>query len=207
VTDSAFVARARFLDGLDVRLKDPSWISLVSTPVPVGTPTSSLTRVPQADAQRILRAVVRLVADLPVGSTPEVVWTLGRSELLVHTAATSIVCTVGLVRIGVRVECDQTDGPVVVRVPLAVGTEQAPAGLVMQTYDRVDAPAAVADVWSDAITAFAWEALLETARRICADLGLDTRGRPLVPGGIAAASGALLLQPMARHELGLRPPS
>jgi hypothetical protein len=196
----------RGLGDLDVTLRDRRWIDLVTQPVPIGTATDRPVRVPQGDGQRILRAVVRLVADLPRDSSPEVVWTLGSSELLVHTADVTLTCTQGLVRIGVTVQCDQTDGPVAVSVPFAVGTEQAPSGLVMTTYDRLDAPAVVATTWTDALTAFAWESLLELARHVCAELGRDTRDRPLVPGSIGAAPRELLVQPMARHDIGLRPP-
>ncbi len=200
------LTRGTFLGDLDVTLRDRGWVRPVTKPVPVGTATDRVVRVPQGDAQRILRAVVRLVADLPRDSSPEVVWALGASELLVHIASATLTCTSGLVRIGLDVECDQTGGPVTVSVPFAVGTEAAPSGLVMQTYDRLDADAVLADTWTDAITAFAWESLLELARRICADLGRDTRDRPLVPGSIGAAPQVLLVHPMARHDLGLRPP-
>lgn len=189
----------------DVDLVDRPWFEVLTRPLPVGTPTESVLEVPQSDAQRILRAVVRLVADLPVDSTPEVVWTAGGSEMLVHTDRTTITCSTGLLRVGVRVECDQTDGPVTITVPFAVGTAQQPSGLVMQTYDRLAGPEAVTAVWSDALVAFAWESVLETSRRLCAEVGTDTRGRSLVPGTIGAGSRVLLLHPMARHDLRLRP--
>jgi hypothetical protein len=195
----------RGLGDLDVTLRDRRWIDPVTKPVRVGTATDKPVRVPQGDGQRILRAVVRLVADLPRDSSPQVVWTHGSSELLVHTDEVTLTCTQGLVRIGVTVECDQTQGRVCVSVPFAVGTEQAPSGLVMSTYDRLDAPDAVTATWTDALTAFAWESLLEVARRVCAELGRDTRHRPLVPGSIGAAPRVLLVQPMARHDIGLRP--
>ena len=51
---------------------------------------------------------------------------------------------------------------------------------------------------ADAITAFAWESLVELARRTCAQFGRDTQSRALIPGGIAAAEGVLLIQPMSR---------
>lgn len=190
---------------IDVDLRSRDWFPTITTAVPVGTTTEADVVVPQGDAQRVLRGVVRLVADLPVGSTPDVVWTSGRSELLVHTDTISLTCTVGLVRVAVRVECDQTDGPTTITVPFAVGTQQAATGLVMQTYDRLDGPGAVTSVWADALTAFCWEALLETATRLCAEIGADSRGRALVPGSIGSGSRVLLLRPMARHDARLRP--
>lgn len=192
---------------VDFDLHDRDWLTTITASVPVGTPVESTTTVPQGDAQRILRAVVRLVADLPVDSPPQVVWTVGDSELLVHTDTITLTCTVGLLRVGIDVECDQVQGRQTMSVPFAVGTQDAPSGLVMQTYDRLDGPAVITAVWTDAITAFAWESVLETARRLCAEVGSDTRGRPLVPGSIGSGSGVLLLRPMARHDARLRPPS
>lgn len=198
-------ARRFSLVDLDLDLRGREWFPVITTAVPVGTTIESDVVVPQSDAQRVLRGVVRLVADLPVGSTPEVVWTSGRSELLVHTDTIALTCTVGLVRVAVAVECDQTDGRATISVPFAVGTQQSPTGLVMQTYDRLDGPASVTGVWADALTAFCWEALLETATRLCAEVGEDSRGRALVPGSIGAGSRVLLLRPMARHDARLRP--
>lgn len=157
--------------------------------------------VPQGDAQKVLREVVRLVADLPTGTTPVVVWQLAGSELWVDTSSTALTCRDGVVTVSVTVTCDELDEPLTLPVPIAVGTRDAPTGLVMSTFDRLDGPALVTDRWSDAVTAYAWESLVELARRLCARLGDDARGRPLVPGGIASASGVLLVQPMARHEL------
>jgi len=131
-----------------------------------------------------------------------VVWQQGAAELEVDTASVRIRCEEGLVTLGVIVSCDQLDAPTLIEVPLAVGTAEAPTGLVMSTVNRLQGPQVVTGAWSDAITAFAWEALLEVARRICEALGQDSARRAIVPGGIAAARGALLIQPMARPDRG-----
>lgn len=179
-------------------LDKAKWFTPLERRVPPGRTTKDLLRVPARDAQRLLLDIVRLVADLPRDTTPVVVWQQGASELEVDTAATTIACEEGLVTIGVRVSCDQLDESVEVAVPFAVGTVEAPTGLVMSTFTRPAGPRVVTDLWSDAVTAFAWESLMELARRICAQLGRDTRSRALMPGGIAAGKGVLLIQPMAR---------
>jgi hypothetical protein len=71
----------------------------------------------------------------------------------------------------------------------------------MSTLDRLDGPEVVVARWSAAITAYAWEALLELATRLCAGLGRDSRRLALIPGSIGAARGSLLIQPMSRHDL------
>ena len=186
---------------LGIELGKVDWFGRIVRPLEPGGVSKKLLRVPQSDAQQLLRAVVRRVADLPVGSSPEVVWQQGGAELLVLTDKTTLACTPGLVTIGVTVQCDQTRGPATLPVPFAVGTADAPAGLVMHTFDRLAGPDVVTGRWSEAVSAFAWEALLEVARAVCAAVGKDTAGRPLVPGSIAADSRLLLLQPMARHAL------
>ena len=156
-------------------------------------------RVPAADAAKLVLGTARRVADLPRGSTGQVVWTAGTSELLVHTDRITMACNAGLVTIGLLVECDQVDGPQEIRVPLAVGTDKDPRGLFMSTFATPAGPAAVTDAWAGALTAFAWECLLTLAAQISGAAGTDTRGRPLVPVALGAGRGVLLVRPMARH--------
>lgn len=187
---------------LGVDVSRTAWVRAVhGQKVRPGSPTESPARVPVRTAERMLRTVVRVVANLPADSSPEVVWQSGGAELLVHTDRTTLTCAAGLVRIGVTVACDQLEEPAEVVVPFGVGTESAPAGLVMSALTRPAGPAVVVDVWSDALTAFAWESLLELARRLCAGLGTDTSGRPLVPGAVSATSRELLVHPMSRSML------
>lgn len=185
------------------RLTDVRWLKAakVARPVKTGELTKRVVEVPQEAAQKLLTSIIRFVVDVPAGANLHVVWQLGGAELSVDAGSTTITCTEGLVTITVTVDCDQLDKPFPVPIPLAVGRPEAAAGLVMSTYERVVAPDLIADLWSGPLTAFAWEALLELARRLCADVGTDAQGRALVPGAIAAGPDVLLLQPMARHDL------
>ena len=149
----------------------------------------------------MLGEVARLVADIPRGSTPEVVWTLGSSELLVHTDTARVKFTSGVVWFRVMVECDQVNGRARITIPFAVGTKDKPTGLVMGTYDIVEGPPAIVEQWSDALIAFGWECVLELGQRLSAEMGDDASGRSLIPGSITAAPGKLIIQPMARHDL------
>jgi len=178
------------------------WLKRIDTDLILDTGKLSpdLLSVPAKDAQQVLIETVRLVLDLPRNSTPLVVWTLGDSELLIHSDKTRIGLSSGVVTIRVTVEC-QEHGTLNIPVPIGVGTKQAPVGLVMSTFGDLEGPEELVQAWSDPIIAFAWEALLETARVICSEVGRDKRGLPLVPGSIGASSGALLLQPVARYSL------
>jgi hypothetical protein len=166
-----------------------------------GAAAPRLVRVPVAEANRLLLATVRLVADLPPRASGLFVWTQGSSELQVDAQGVQIACDVGLVTVRVPVACDQLAKPAAVLVPIAVGTPQKLAGLVMATFDRLAGPELVTALWSEAIAAFAWEALVHLAQQLSAAVGKDAAGRPLVPASIGADKGVLLVQPMARHDL------
>jgi hypothetical protein len=157
-------------------------------------------RLPTSDALKLLRAVARLVADLPRDTDQDVVWAAGTNELLVHTGDLRLELTSGVVTIEIPVECDQVRGTQAVRVPLAVGTTSRPRGLMMATYAVPAGPPAITDVWADALTAFAWEALLTLSQHVAARAGKDRGGRALVPGAVGAERGTLLVRPMARSE-------
>lgn len=192
--------RVRVVD-LDKVLGATSWFDKaaaeIGSRVGPGATTNALS-VPQPDAQKILAGVVRLVADLPVGTTPVVVWQQGIDELWVDTSSITITCEPGLVTMSLTVACDQLREPVTLRVPFAVGTSKVPTGLLMTTFSQVAGPDVVVGAWSEAVTAFCWEALVEVARAVCARLGKDRTGSSLVPGGLGAGSRRLLVQPMAR---------
>ncbi len=188
---------------LGAAVRDASWLTPVRSAArlrPGQVPKQSLT-VPAAEAQRVLRGIIRFVVDIPADTSTVLVWQRDGSELWVDVATVTMACGDGLVRLGVKVGCDQLAAPTVMTVPIGVGSLDAPSGLVMSTVDRLDGPDIIAARWSEAITAFAWEALLELSRRLCAEIGHDASGLPLIPGAVGAATGALLIQPMARNDL------
>ena len=172
--------------------------------LPAGAAAPAVLRVPAPQAERILRQTIRLVADIPKGSTPQLVWVKGADELLVRTNDVSLTCDTGLVTFTVTVACDQLQEPARVTVPLAVGTAQIPTGLVMSTLSRPVGPALVVDAWAEPISAFAWEALVHLAQMLCAAAGSDASGRALVPAAIGAEPRVLLVQPAARHAFAVR---
>lgn len=178
------------------------WLKRLDQSVILNTGEASpdLLKVPEKDAQRVLGEVVRLVLDLPRKSTPLVVWNHGDSELLVHSDQTTINCTSGVVTISVTVECDQYQ-QVTIPVPIGVGQKKSVTGLVMSSFQDLQGPTGLVEIWSDAIIAFAWETLLELATTICAQVGNDARGLPLVPGTIGASPDRLLIQPVSRFSL------
>jgi hypothetical protein len=188
---------------LGVAVRDDSWFRRVDPRLELdpGARAPDLLKVPADVAQRILRQTVRLVADIPRGSSPDVVWVAGANELLVHTGGIGLSCRAGLVTVTLPVGCDQLREDAAIQIPLGVGTAEAPSGLVMSTLTRPVGPDVVLDAWSTALIAFAWEALVHLAQQLCAATGKDASGRALVPASIAAERRVLLIRPMARHRI------
>lgn len=180
--------------GIDVR--GSSWLPRPARIPTAGALSRSWITVPVPVANRLLGAAVRLVADLPPGSTPQVVWTSGGSELLVHTDAITLSCSAGVVQVGIGVACDQAQGTAT--VSFALGTSDATRGLFMATYDRPSGPPKVVGVWGEALTAFAWECLLTLATELAAAAGKDAQGRSLVPAAVGAVTDGLQVLPKAR---------
>jgi hypothetical protein len=165
-----------------------------------GRAAPDLLRVPVGDAQRILRQTARVVADTPRDGSGDLVWVAGASELLVRLDGLNLTCGVGLVTVGIPVGCDQLPGPATVTVPIGVGTQDAPSGLVMSTLDKPVGPAVVVDRWADPLVGFAWAALVHLAQSLCAAAGRDATGAPLLPGYLGSGLDVLLVQPMAGHR-------
>jgi hypothetical protein len=187
-------------------VRDADWFLRLDPQLrlPPGAAVPQLLRVPAPQAERILRQTIRLVADIPKGSTPQMVWVRGADELLVHLDDVGLSCDERLVTIAFRVGCDELGQDVVVTVPLGVGTAKLPTGLVMSTLTRPTGPDLVVDAWAEAIVAFAWEALVHLAQSLCAAIGSDAAGRALVPAAIGAEPRLLLIQPAARHAFAVR---
>lgn len=190
------MARANLLG---IELSDRVFIPEIDQ-IETGVTADEWVRVPRTDAQRLLRAVSRLVADLPLSKNQDVVWTLGASDLLVHTGRMTIELVSGLVTIGLPVECDQVESATV-SVPVAVGTTKQVRGLFASAFDKPLGPSMITDVWADALTAFAWECVITLAQHLAAEAGRDRQGRVLVPAAVAAEKGAFLVKAMARNEV------
>ena len=152
------------------------------------------------ELQNLVTAAVRQAAGLPAGSTAEsVVWSLAGNELLVVLSRVTVrLIDDGVALVRIPVHCDQVD-EALVTVPIAVGDDARPAGMLAATEDRPRGPAAVVDVWGEALTAFAWQVLLTVSTGVAAGAGTDVAGAPLVPAGLTASANGLRILTMARH--------
>ena len=91
------------LTGLKALLSRADWFTVLRNAgrlEPGELPNRMLT-IPSRDAQLALREIVRLVADLPTGTSSIVVWQQDGSELWVDTGTVALACREGLVTISV----------------------------------------------------------------------------------------------------------
>jgi hypothetical protein len=130
-----------------------------------------------------------------------VVWRDGGDELAVDPGGATVVTADGALVVTIPVSCDQT-GPSRVQVMFVVGAPDRPAGLYAATDGRPQGPAAIIHRWADALTAFAWSALLELLASVSGAVGNDQNGDPLIPGALVATTDGVAVTPMGRHPLG-----
>jgi hypothetical protein len=133
------------------------------------------------------------------GDQARIVWSRAGSEIAVQPGRFVATTADGGIVVTVPVQTEQT-GAVDVQVPLAAGTGQRDAGLLLSTSSRPLGPAIVVDRWGEALVALVWQALLQVAVALAARAGTDDRGEPLVPASLRAGREGLTVVPMARHR-------
>jgi hypothetical protein len=122
----------------------------------------------------------------------------GDNELLVEVAKIDLRFADGLVIVVVPVRCDQVRRAQI-QVPFAVGSSKRRAGLIAATESAPRGPLAVTEIWAEALTALAWQALLGVSAALAAESGRDVDGAGLIPVGLGATEGGLQILTMARH--------
>jgi hypothetical protein len=182
-------------------------------PVEPGKPVEPLP-VPAKQGTGLVRAAVKTAAAASLGRRPTdppvdaVVWTDGADSLLVLLDTVRLTTAEGVVTVSVDVACDQLrvgrrKPQARVEVDLVVGTEERPTGLLAAAPTPRGA-AVVVDRWGDALVAFAWQALLDTAAGLSAAAGSDLDGAPLVPTRWIASKAGFAVGPQARHPFDRR---
>jgi hypothetical protein len=139
-------------------------------------------------------AAAQVPSTAPAGAA--VVWADGEHELLVYPDQVRVLFHDGFVLVGITVYTEQT-GRVEVSVPFAVGSESAPAGLMIATEPVPRGPALVVERWGDQLIAAAWQALVHLAGGIAAAAGADTGGGTLIPAALTATATGLAVLPQA----------
>ena len=163
-------------------------------PVPPGEVTPPL----DVATEQLTQLVRSAAGDDDGRGRTQVVWEQAGSALLVHHRQTRVAVLEGLILLGITVETRET-GRVEVTVPFAVGRPDRLAGMVVTTEPAPRGPTVIVDRWGDAIIAHGWQLLTDVVATLCARVGVDTGGRPLLPGAIVASRGGLRVIPQAPH--------
>jgi hypothetical protein len=176
---------------------------LVSVPLAPGTPAPAPVPVAADAAQQLVSTAALAACGLVLegGRTTgdSVVWTQGDHELQVIVSHVRVQLGQGVIAVTIPVQCDQA-GTAEVSVSFAVGDADRAAGLFAATEDRPRGPDVVVDTWGDALTAFAWQLVLDVAAGVAAHAGTDADGAGLVPAALAATPDGLSILPQARHH-------
>jgi hypothetical protein len=181
----------------------------VAEPLPPGRPSTPVPIDSKQAAQLVgiaAREAVLEAAGLPLPARASdlpraVLWREGGDSLLVEVGQIRVETGDGLVSVAVPVRCDQIPrGSDVITVDFVLGTPERPTGmLVAATEPR--GPIVVVRRWGEALTALAWQALLDMAGGVARAAGSDRDGSPLVPTVLTATRAGLAVGPQARHEL------
>lgn len=159
---------------------------LLATGLRQAVATAATGRVPPPDT------------DLPEA----VLWQEGADELLVLVGRCQVELGEGEVAVTIPVRCDQLpDFFGQVRVLFAVGSATRPTGLLAATSSKPEGPPIVVQRWGEALTALAWQALLDVARGVAVHAGRDADGAGLVPVALVASPDGLVVLPQARHPI------
>jgi hypothetical protein len=170
-----------------------------AAPLPAGRPGPEIPLAKET-GRALFQLVARQICGLPAepGQGAVVVWTQGDDELAVLVDAVTVTTAPGAIAVDIPVRCDQV-GTGTVRVRFATGSDARPAGLVAATDERPLGPAPVVDLWGEALTAFAWHVVLTTSAELADASGRDVDGEGLIPVGVRADEGGLVVVTMARH--------
>lgn len=163
-----------------------------SQPLPAGTVGPELT-IDAGSLQRLFQAAATQ------GGAGTQVWTQNSSELLVSIGQVKLQLDDGLVVVSIPVSCDQVPAAVV-QVPFAIGGTSTPSGMVVATEEKPRGPDAIIKIWGEALTAFAWHALLTVLTKVAARAGVDADGAGLIPAAISAGTDGLHILTQARQS-------
>jgi hypothetical protein len=150
--------------------------------------------------KRALRRSVLVAAGLDPVRTPDpippVLWDDGTNRLLVHLAEAEVSSGASTIDVTIGVECDEIGHDRVV-CTFVTSSVDRPAGFMWATESRPRGPAAVVEIWGEALVAVCWRTLVEVAGQGAAAQGNDALGQPLVASTVVATADGLAIVPMA----------
>jgi hypothetical protein len=182
---------------------------LPPAPLGAGTPLEPLPILPKeagvliaiAARQAVLTAAGARLPEDPNQLPTVVLWQDGPAALLVEVSAITVRLDEGLVSVGIPVRCDQLPrGREVITVDFVLGTPTRPTGLLAAATEPRGSRLIV-ERWGEALTALAWQALLDAVGGIAGAAGTDDDGAVLVPTALTASANGLAIIAQARHAI------
>lgn len=128
------------------------------------------------------------------------------NELLVDAGKIDLSFDDGIIIVSIPVRCDQVRAAIV-KVPFALGSAKRRAGMIAATESSPRGPPVVVELWGEALTAMAWEALLRVSAMLAGESGRDIDSAGLIPVGLTASRNGLQILTMARHAFDRLVPS
>jgi hypothetical protein len=172
----------------------------VAAPIPL-QPKEAAALMSIAARQAVLTAAGARVPSDARRLPAAVLWQDGADALLVEVGQIDVQLADGLVSVAIPVRCDQLPkGRGVAVVDLVLGTPARPTGMLAAATEP-RGPRIVVSRWGEALTALAWQALLDTAGGVAAVAGADHDGAVLIPTGLTASRAGIAVVAQARHEL------
>jgi hypothetical protein len=179
---------------------EPLKAGAVTPPIEVKTQEAA-GLIAVAARQAVLEAAGASVPSDPKQLPQSVLWQDGAGALLVEVGAIKVTFAAGSVSVAIPVRCDQLpDTRGVVEVDLLFGLPDRPTGLLAAAAEP-RGPAVVVRRWGDALTALAWQAVLNSIGGVTAAAGSDLDGAPLIPAALTATSSGFAVLAQARHEI------
>lgn len=153
----------------------------------------SLPPLSRADIQRLFRAaLIRACGGDARASARGVLWRDGSDEVIVYAARAIVSMGPALLVTSIPVYTDES-GDAQVVVPFVTNPAESPWGLIAATETKPRGPAAVIDVFGDALVAVAWAALVEAAAAWAGAAGNAAGNGRLTPAGLSATKEGLLV--------------
>jgi hypothetical protein len=164
-------------------------------------PKEAAALVAIAARQAVLTGIGARSPNDPDRLPESVLWQDGPDALLVDVGRIDVQVAAGLISVVVPVRCDQLPrGRDVIVVDLVLGTPDRPTGLLAAATEP-RGPRVVVHRWGEALTALAWQAVLDTAGGVAGAAGVDRDGSVLVPTGLTASRRGIAVLAQARHEI------
>lgn len=154
-----------------------------------------------AARQAVLAAAGGRLPDDPERLPTSVLWQDGPAALLVEVGGLAVNLGDGLLSVAIPVRCDQLPrGRELVTVDFVLGTPGRPAGMLVAAAEPRGSRLVVGR-WGEALTALAWQALLDAVGGVAGAAGVDEDGAVLVPTAMTASPNGLAVVSQARHAI------